>query len=402
LLEFEEFFQEPIRIPPSRSHDHSIILKEDTSLISVCPYRYPYYQKSEIKKLIKELLAMGTIRPNQSPFSSPILLVGKADGSWRMCVDYHALDKEIVKDNFPILVVEELLDKLHGSQIFSKLDLRSSFHQIRMKEEDPKTAFRTHEGHYEFLVMPFGLTNTPSTFQGLMNDIFRPYLKKFVLVFFDNILVYSHNEEEHVRHLRMIFETLVRHKLFAKQSKCKFANSEIEYLGHIISGQGVHANPSKVESMIKWPKPNTLKSLRGFLGLIGYYRRFIRVYGVIAGPLTKLLKNGAFKWDSEVDQAFEQIIEAISTPLVLALPDFNQIFIAECDASGIGLGVVLMQRGKPISYFSKSLKGRELSLSTYKKEFLALVTTVQKWRPYLLGQAFKVKIDQQSFKYLLE
>jgi len=371
-------------------------------LISVCPYRYPYYQKSEIKKLIKELLAMGTIRPNQSPFSSPILLVGKADGSWRMCVDYHALDKEIVKDNFPILVVEELLDKLHGSQIFSKLDLRSSFHQIRMKEEDPKTAFRTHEGHYEFLVMPFGLTNTPSTFQGLMNDIFRPYLKKFVLVFFDNILVYSHNEEEHVRHLRMIFETLVRHKLFAKQSKCKFANSEIEYLGHIISGQGVHANPSKVESMIKWPKPNTLKSLRGFLGLIGYYRRFIRVYGVIAGPLTKLLKNGAFKWDSEVDQAFEQIIEAISTPLVLALPDFNQIFIAECDASGIGLGVVLMQRGKPISYFSKSLKGRELSLSTYKKEFLALVTTVQKWRPYLLGQAFKVKIDQQSFKYLLE
>jgi hypothetical protein len=154
--------------------------------------------------------------------------------------------------------------------------------------------------------------------------------------------------------------------------------------------------------MIKWPKPNTLKSLRGFLGLIGYYRRFIRVYGVIAGPLTKLLKNGAFKWDSEVDQAFEQIIEAISTPLVLALPDFNQIFIAECDASGIGLGVVLMQRGKPISYFSKSLKGRELSLSTYKKEFLALVTTVQKWRPYLLGQAFKVKIDQQSFKYLLE
>ena len=160
-------------------------------------------------------------------------------------------------------------------------------------------------------------------------------------------------------------------------------------MGHIVSGQGVHANPSKVESMIKWPKPNTLKSLRGFLGLTGYYRKFIKGYGAIAGPLTRLLEKKAFKWDSE------------AAP-ILALPDFNQSFIVKCDASCIGLGVVLMQGGQPISYFSKSLKGRELSLSTYEKEFLALVTAVQKWRPYLLGQAFKVKTNQQSLKYLLE
>jgi hypothetical protein len=397
-------FSTPQGLPPSRGvHDHSIPLVPRSLPPNIRPYRHTFAQKNEIEKMVQELLTVGVIRPSTSPYSSPVVMVLNKEGSWRMCPDFHALNKLTIKDKFPIPVIDDLLDELSGAQFFTKLDLRSGYHQIRMKEVDiPKMNFRTHKGHYEFLVMPFGLCNTPSTFQSLMNHVFHPFLRHFVLVFFDDILIYSKTWKDHLTHVDKVLRLLAQHQLFLKQSKCAFGASEVEYLGHLVGKDGVRVDPKNIEAMQDLPHPKTLKSLHGFLGLTGYYRKFVKNYGKIAAPLTALLKKNSFNWTPAAAQDFQTLKMAMCTTPILALPDFTKTFVLECDASRKGIGVVLMQEGRPLSFTSKQLSQKNLGKPIYEKEMLAILHAVELWRPYLLGQRFQIKIDRQSLKYFLE
>ncbi|GJU98588.1 reverse transcriptase domain-containing protein [Tanacetum coccineum] len=301
-------------------------------------------------------------------------------------------------------MIDDLFDQLQGSSVYSKIDLRSGYHQLRVRNEDiPKTVFRTRYGHYEFQVMPFGLTNAPAVFMDLMNRVCKPYLDKFVIVFIDDILIYSRNKEEHADHLRIILELLRKEKLYAKFSKCDFWISIVQFLGHLIDSQGLHVDPAKIEAVKNWASPTTPTEIRQFLGLAGYYRRFIKDFSKIAKSLTELTqKNKKYIWGKDQETAFQLLKQKLYEALILALPKGNDDFVVYCDASLQGLGAVLMQREKVIAYASRQLKPHEENYTTYDLELGAVVFALKIWRHYLYGTKCTVFTDHKSLQPILD
>ena len=272
LQQYLDLFPEDLmQMPPGRDIDHEIELIPGATPIAKSPYKMSVPEAIELKEQLRQLLEQGFIRPSVSPWGAPVLFQKKKDGTLRLCIDYRGLNNLTVKNKYPIPRIDELLDRLHGSTVFSKIDLKSGYYQIRIKDEDiPKTAFNSRYGHYEFTVMSFGLTNAPATFNRLMQDIFKHQLDKYILVFFDDILIYSKNEEEHEKHVREVLSILREHQLYAKMSKCTFFSKKVEYLGFIVSEEGIAVDPAKVQDIIDWPQPKNIKEVRGFLGIMGW------------------------------------------------------------------------------------------------------------------------------------
>ncbi|CAL9238576.1 unnamed protein product [Arabidopsis halleri] len=404
LQDYEDVFPEdnPKGLPPIRGIEHQIDFVPGASLPNRPAYRTNPVETKELQRQVDELMEKGHIRESMSPCAVPVLLVPKKDGSWRMCVDCRAINNITVKYRHPIPRLDVMLDELHGSSIFSKIDLKSRYHQIRMKEGDEwKTAFKTKHGLYEWLVMPFGLTNAPSTFMRLMNHVLRALIGIFVVVYFDDILVYSKSLSEHIEHLDSVLNVLRKEELYANLKKCTFCTDNLVFLGFVVSANGVKVDEEKVKAIKDWPSPKTVGEVRSFHGLAGFYRRFVKDFSIIAAPLTEVIKKDVgFKWEQPQEEAFQSLKEKLTNAPVLILPDFLKTFEIECDASGIGIGAVLMQDQKPIAFFSEKLGGATLNYPTYDKELYALVRALQTWQHYLWPKEFVIHTDHESLKHL--
>jgi hypothetical protein len=404
LQEFEDVFPEemPNELPPIRGIEHQIDFVPGAAIPNRPAYRSNPEETKELQRQVEDLMSKGYVRESMSPCAVPVLLVPKKDGTWRMCVDCRAINNITVKYRHPIPRLDDMLDELHGSCIFSKIDLKSGYHQIRMKEGDEwKTAFKTKYGLYEWLVMPFGLTNAPSTFMRLMNHVLRAFIGKFVVVYFDDILVYSKDLNEHIEHLRYVFDVLKCEKLYANFKKCNFCMEKVVFLGYVVTTTGIEVDEEKVKAIKEWPTPKSITEVRSFHGLASFYRRFVKDFSTLAAPLTEIIKkNVGFHWGADQDNAFATIKERLCSAPVLALPNFNKTFEIECDASGIGIGAVLMQDRRPIAFFSEKLSGASLKYPTYDKELYALVRALETWQHYLWPREFVIHTDHESLKHL--
>ena len=385
--------------------------------------RIPPNQLAEVKEHLQDLLDKGVIRPSQSNYASPVVLVRKKNGALRMCVDYRQLNAKVKRDAFPLPRIEESLDVLGGARLFSTIDLASAYNQVEVAPEDRhKTAFTTPFGLFEYNRMPFGLGGAPGTFQRIMQTIFRDELLETLIVYLDDIIVFSQDISTHLQRLEMVFQKLREHGLKIEAKKCQFFRTQVTYLGHVVSADGVATDPVKTEVVTNWPKPKTLKDLRSFLGFASYYRRFVPHFAQLARPLhelvTKLYEGGRHgklrgksvecDWNNECQNAFESLKQTLTSPPVLAYPVYTQPFIVEVDASNEGLGAVLSQeqdgKVRPIAYASRSLRGAERNMENYssrKLELLALKWAVtEKFREYLTSSTFTVLTDNNPLTYL--
>ena len=402
VRDFKVVFPEDLPgLPPDREIEFEIDLVPGTAPISKAPYRMAPAELKELHTQLQELLDKGFIRPSYSPWGAPVLFVKKKDGTMRLCIDYRELNKVTIRNKYPLPRIDDLFDQLQGATVFSKIDLRSGYHQLKIKKDDVlKTAFRTRYGHYEFVVMPFGLTNAPAAFMDLMNRVFKEFLDKFVIVFIDDILIYSKTREEHEKHLRMTLQTLKAHQLYAKFSKCEFWLDHVAFLGHVISKDGVKVDPAKTEAVSNWKRPTSASEIRSFLGLAGYYRKFVANFSKLAMPLTTLTRKGKkFEWTEDCEKSFEELKRLLTNAPVLAIPEGDDGFVIYSDASKMGLGAVLMQKGNVIAYASRQLKDYERNYPTHDLELAAVVFALKIWRHYLYGVRCQIFTDHQSLKY---
>lgn len=395
-------------LPAHRKYDIGIDLTPDARIPWGPIYRLPEPELAVLRDYLDDHLKKGFIRPSRSPAGAPVLFVKKKDGSLRLCVDYRALNAITTPNRAPLPLIDSLLPRLRNARVFSKVDLRGAYNLVRIRPGDEwKTAFRCQYGHYEYLVMPFGLTNAPAVFQSMMDDIFRDFLDQFVVVYLDDILIFSDTLEAHVDHVRQVLQRLKDHNLHAKLEKCEFHVSSTAFLGYVVSDSGLSMDPEKVRAIQDWPAPTKLRDLQSFLGFANFYRRFVPNYSTLALPMTKLThRKTDFVFDSEATTSFAALKSAFATAFRLHHANFERPMVIECDASDFALGAVLFQYGDdgrphPTAFYSRKLTSAELNYPVYDKELLAIVVSLKQWRPFLLSSPFPITVftDHQNLQY---